>query len=320
MRTLKTGLGILAAALCAAAPALATAQASYPSQPITLMVPFGPGGTSDIMARFLQQPLAEALGTTVVVDNKAGAGGSIGMSSLAKAKPDGYTIGLSVIGPEILQPSLRKTDYDYKNFDHICGTYAVPLMMMVTQDSPFKSFNDVVSFAKSKPGELTYGSSGQGTVLHLSMAMLLDEAGAEGLHIPYKSSGEMVTGLMGGQFMLFNETPTISTQYKLRGLAVFADERLPAYPDTPTAKENGFPLTASVWGGLIAPKGLPADVKAKLEAACEKAAHSDYYQERANKANTPLVWRDAKDYETFVKAEQARYAKLIDTLGLAQKQ
>lgn len=310
-----------AAAACAALfSAGALAQGNYPNKPITLIVPFGPGGTSDIMARFMQQPLAEALGATVVVDNKAGAGGAIGMTALRNAPADGYTIGLSVIGPEMLQPALRNTGYSPDSFDHLCGTYDVPLMLMVKPDSKLRQLGDVVAAAKAQPGQLTYGSSGTGTVLHLSMAMLLDQAKADGLHVPYKSSGEMITGLLGQQISLFAETPTISTQYKLRGLAVLAKERLPAYPDVPTSAEAGLPLQASVWGGFIAPKGLPAAVRQKLEAACEKAAHSAAYRQKAEQVNTPLVWRNGADYGAFVKAEQVRYTQLIKTLGLAEKQ
>lgn len=310
-----------AAAACAALfSASAFAQQNYPSKPITLIVPFGPGGTSDIMARLIQQPLSDSLGAAVVVDNKAGAGGAIGMTALKNAQPDGYTIGLSVIGPEMLQPALRNTGYTPDNFDHICGTYDVPLMLMVKLDSKFKQLSDVINAAKAAPGQLAYGSSGTGTVLHLSMAMLLDQAKTDGLHVPYKSSGEMITGLLGQQIALFAETPTISTQYKLRGLAVLAKDRLPAYPDVPTSAEGSFPLQASVWGGFIAPKGLPAPVRQKLEAACEKAAHSAAYKQKAEQVNTPLVWRNGADYGAFVKAEQARYTQLIKTLGLAEKQ
>jgi len=300
--------------------ATAHSQPAYPARPITLIVPFGPGGTSDIMARFLQQPLTDVLGVPVVIENKAGAGGAIGMTALTNAQADGYTIGLSVIGPEMLQPALRKTGYTPDSFDHLCGTYDVPLMVMVKPDSKLKTLSDVVSTAKSSPGQITYGSSGTGTVLHLSMAMLLDQAKAEGLHVPYKSSGEMVTGLLGQQIALFAETPTVATQYKLRGLAVLSKDRLPAYPDVPTAAEAGFPLRASVWGGLIAPKGLPVSVRQKLEAACEKAANSDAYKQKADQANTPLVYRDGKAFDAFVKSEQASYANLIKTLGLAEKQ
>lgn len=311
----------LAAAACAALLAPhAQAQQPYPGKPVTLIVPFGPGGTSDIMARFLQQPLSDVLGVPVVVDNKAGAGGAIGMTALKNAAADGYTIGLSVIGPQMLQPALRNTGYSADSFDHICGTYAVPLMLMVKPDSKFKQLGDVIAAAKAQPGQLTYGSSGTGTVLHLSMAMLLDQAKTDGLHVPYKSSGEMITGLLGQQVAVFAETPTISTQYKLRGLAVLAKDRLPAFPDVPTSAEGGLPLQASVWGGLIAPKGLPAAVRQKLEAACDKAAHSDAYRQKAEQVNTPLVYRNSQDYAAFVQAEQARYTHLIKNLGLADKQ
>lgn len=307
-------------ATLAGLPASASAQPAFPDRAITLIVPFGPGGTSDIIARFLQQPLSEALGQPVVIDNRAGAGGAIGMSALARAPADGHTIGLSVIGPEMLQPLLKKTGYAPESFDHLCGTYDAPLMMIVRPDAPEKTLADVLARARAQPDRLAYGSSGTGTVLHLSMEMLFDRAGARGLHVPYKSSGEMVTGLLGRQVEVFNETPAISTQYKLRGLAVFADRRLPAFPDVPTAAESGMPLQASVWGGLIAPKGLPLAVRQKLEAACRAAAHSDAYRQQADKVNTPLVWRDGRAYEAFVKAEQLRYGGLIKSLGLDEKQ
>jgi tripartite-type tricarboxylate transporter receptor subunit TctC len=317
----KTILASLILALPFVSPQVNAQATNYPDKrPITLIVPFGPGGTSDIMARMLQQPLAEALGTTVVIENKAGAGGAIGMTSLARAPADGYTIGLSVIGPEVLQPALRNTGYTSENFDHICGTYDVPLMMMVKTDSPYKNLHEVVQTAAKSPGTLVYGSSGAGTVLHLSMAMLLAEVNAEGLHIPYKSSGDMVTGLLGDHVAVFNETPTISSQYGLRGLAVLAKDRLAGYPEVPTAAEAGLPLQASVWGGLIAPAGLPAPIRKRLEAACRSASHSPHYQDLANKAHTPLVWRDGAAYETFVRGEQARYAQLIKDKNLASQQ
>lgn len=311
-------LALAASAALAQAPSPSASQ--YPAKPITLIVPFGPGGTSDIMARFLQQPLAKALGATVVIENKAGAGGAIGMSQLMRAAPDGHTLGLSVIGPEVLQPALRKTGYSHENFDHLCGSYAVPLVMMVPQDSPHHSVADVVAHARANPGKLVYGSSGRGTLLHLSMEMLLDQAGAQGLHVPYKSSGEMVTGLLGGQVALFNETPTMLKQYKLRPLAVFAPRRLAAYPDIPTLAEAGFPVDATIWGGLIAPKGLPAPVKARLEAACASALATEGYKADALRVETPAVYQSGDAYAGFVARESARYARLIQQLGLAEKE
>lgn len=307
------------AAVAAVLAAPAAAQDPYPSKPVTLVVPFGPGGTSDIMARILERRLTDTLGAAIVVDNKAGAGGAIGMSQLMRAKPDGHTIGLSVIGPEVLQPAIRKTGYTYKDFDHICGTYAVPLMMMVPKDSPFQSVADVVDYARRNPDKLTYGSSGPGTLLHLSMEMLLGKAGAKGLHVPYKSSGEMVTGLLGKQIMLFAETPTVSKQYGLRPLAVFAERRLAGYPDVPTSAEAGWPVQATIWGGLIAPKGLPAPVLQKLESACQKALASDAYRADAQRLDTPPEYKSAKDFATFAQRQAEVYGKLIAELDLADK-
>ncbi|MBK6006579.1 tripartite tricarboxylate transporter substrate binding protein [Ramlibacter ginsenosidimutans] len=309
--------GVLACTFGAAA----LAGDAYPQRPITMIVPFGPGGTSDIMARLLQQPLADALHGTVVVDNRGGAGGAIGMSLLKRAKADGLTIGLSVIGPEVLQPALRDTGYSYQDYDHICRTYSVPLMMLVPADSPFHSVADVIGYARSHPGKLTYGSSGTGTILHLAMAMLMDKGGAQALHVPYKSTGEMVTALKGGQVMLFNETPTIAKQYGLRPLAVFADHRVANFPDVPTMAEAGFTMTpAGVWGGLIAPKGLPPQVRTALESACQKAIGTQAYVTPAERVDTPPAYQSGAAFAAFAKSQSEAYGALIDKLGLAQKQ
>lgn len=307
------------AALAGLIAGSAAAQDAFPSKPVTLVVPFGPGGTSDIMARILERRMSETLGGSIVVDNKAGAGGAIGMSQLMRAKPDGHTIGLSVIGPEVLQPAIRKTGYTHKDFDHVCGTYAVPLMMMVPKDSPFKTVADVIDYARRNPEKLTYGSSGPGTLLHLSMEMLLGKAGGKGLHVPYKSSGEMVTGLLGKQVMLFNETPTVSKQYGLRPLAVFADKRLAGYPDVPTMAEAGWPVQATIWGGVIAPKGLPAPVLQKLETACRQALESKAYRADAERLETPPEYKSAKDFAAFAQRQSEIYGKLIAELDLADK-
>ena len=311
--------GLLWSALACATALPAQAQPAYPDKPVTMVVPFGPGGTSDIMARILERHMGEQLGQAMVVDNKAGAGGAIGMLQLMRARPDGYTVGLSVIGPEVLQPAIRKTGYSHQNFDHVCRTYAVPLMMMVPKDSPFQSVADVLAFARKNPGTLTYGSSGRGTLLHLAMEMLLDKAQAKGLHVPYKSSGEMVTGLLGKQVMLFSETPTVSKQYGLRPLAVFAEQRLPGYPDVPTMAEAGWPITASIWGGVIAPKGLPAPVLAKLESACQAALAGEAYKTEAQRLETPPAYMDGQRFAAFAAQQSEAYGKLIRDLGLADK-
>ena len=203
---------------------------------------------------------------------------------------------------QVLQPTLKKLSYQADSFDYLCGTYDVPLMLMVTQDSPFKSLADVTAFAKQNPGKLNYGSSGQGTALHITMAALLKKAGADGLHVPYKSSGEMATGLLGKHIMMFAETPAVATQYQLRPLAVFSDKRLDTHPSVPTAGEGGFEVRGSVWGGLVGPKGLPAETRSKLAAACVKATASDAYKAGATRLNSPLVYRDGATFAAFAES------------------
>ena len=292
---------------------------TYPDKPITVVVPFGPGGTTDLMARVLQAEFEKAIGTSLVISNKAGAGGAIAMAEVARANADGYTLAMTTIGPQVLQPSLKKLTYQADSFDYLCGTYDVPLMLMVTQDSQFKTLADVINYAKQNPGKLNYGSSGQGTALHISMAAILKRAGVEGLHVPYKSSGEMATGLLGKHIMMFVETPAVATQYQLRPIAVLAEKRIESHANVPTVIEGGIDVRGTVWGGLVAPKGLPIDVRGKLQTACAKATASDAYKAGANRLNSPLVYRDAVTFASFAASEAKAYASAVREFGLEEK-
>ena len=292
---------------------------TYPDKPITVIVPFGPGGTTDLMARILQGEFEKAIGTSLIITNKAGAGGAIAMADVARANADGYTLAMTTIGPQVLQPTLKKLTYQTDSFDYLCGTYDVPLMLMVTQDSPFKTLADVINYAKQNPGKLNYGSSGQGTALHISMAAILKRAGVEGLHVPYKSSGEMATGLLGKHIMMFVETPAVATQYQLRPIAILAEKRLDTHANVPTVIEGGIDVRGTVWGGLVAPKGLPADVRAKLQAACAKATASDGYKSGAARLNSPLVYRDAATFASFAAGEAKAYTSAVREFGLEEK-
>ena len=291
----------------------------FPGKAIAMVVPFGPGGTTDLMARLLQPEFEKAIGVPLIITNKAGAGGAITMADLARASPDEYTIAMTTIGPQVLQPSLKKLSYQADSFDYLCGTYDVPLMLMVTPDSPFKSLADIIAYAKHNPGKLAYGSSGQGTALHISMAALLKKAGVDGLHVPYKSSGEMATGLLGKHIMIFAETPAVATQYQLRSLAVFSEKRLDSHPDVPAVFEAGIEVRGSVWGGLVAPKGLPMETRSKLVAACAKAAASDGYKAGATRLSSPLVYRDAASFAAFAASEAKAYAATVREFGLEEK-
>ena len=292
---------------------------TYPDKPITVVVPFGPGGTTDLMARILQSEFEKAIGTSLIITNKAGAGGAIAMADVARANADGYTLAMTTIGPQVLQPTLKKLTYRADSFDYLCGTYDVPLMLMVTQDSAFKTLADVINYAKQNPGKLNYGSSGQGTALHISMAAILKRAGVEGLHVPYKSSGDMATGLLGKHIMMFVETPAVATQYQLRPIAILAEKRLESHASVPTVIEGGIDVRGTVWGGLVAPKGLPVDVRSKLQAACAKATATDGYRSGAARLNSPLVYRDAATFAAFAASEAKAYAAAVREFGLEEK-
>lgn len=298
------------AALLGASLGAARADA-WPEHPVIMIVPFAPGGTTDIMARLIQKDLGGALGASVTVLNIAGAGGAIAMSQVARAKPDGYTISMTAVGPQVIQPERRDTGYKSDSFDYICGTYDVPVMTFVAADSPFTSLKALVDWAKANPGKLNYGSPAIGSVPHISMLTLLQQQGVEAQHVPYKSSADEVVPLKSGQIATLNDTPSVGTQYKLRALLALSDAPVPGYEGIPTAKALGIPVRATVWGGIVAPKGLPPTIRAKLEAACAKATSTTQYKAGADLANNPLVFRDSDDFRKFVYAERDKLSRIV---------
>lgn len=302
---------VLALLATLAAPSIAQAQA-FPSRPITIIVPFGPGGTTDIMARLLQEEFGKALGGTAVVLNTAGAGGSIGMGNAARAAPDGYTLSMTTIGPLTIQPARRdNTGYTPESFDYICGTYDVPMLTMVPANSPHKDYAGLLAWAKANPGKLTYGSSGLGTMPHISALQQWKAHGVEVLHVPYKSTGDMVVPLKNGELTMFNESPPVAKQHQLRALVALTDERVAGFEDVPSARELGLTVRGTIWGGLVAPKGLPAEVRGKLEAACRTATDTTTYKARAQAANSPLAYRDGEAFRRFAMAEFEKHKKIV---------
>lgn len=312
---------VLAAAGMLALCSQAQAQApTFPERPVTMVVPFGPGGTTDIMARILADEFARQLGGSVVVLNTPGAGGAIGMGNVARAKPDGYTLSLTTVGPLVIQPARRdNTGYAPESFDYLCGTYDVPLLTLVAADSPHKDYAALVAAAKAKPGAFNYGSSGIGTLLHVSGLQQWRFHGVDALHVPYKSTGDMVVPLKNGELSVFNETPPVAIQHQLRPLMSLTDQRVPGFENVPSARELGVPVRGSVWGGLVAPKGLPADVRGKLEAACRRATETTLYKARAQAANSPLVWRDGPAFRGFALGEHAKLKQVVIEAGLQER-
>ena len=308
----------LVSTLIAAFASTATAQ-GFPERPIQMVVPFGAGGTTDIMARLLQEELGKALGSNIVILNTAGAGGAIGMSQVARARPDGYTIAMTAVGPQVIQPARRNTGYTPDSFDYICGTYDAPVLMLVAADSPHKDLKSLVTWAKANPGKVNYGSPAVGSVPHLSMLTLLREQGVDALHVPYKSSADLIVPLKSGQIVAMNDAPAVGTQYQLRALLALSDTPVAGYEKVPTAKSLGIATRASIWGGLVAPKGLPTDVRSKLEAACTTATAATPYKARAQAAHNPLVFRSGEQFRSFAFSEHEKFGRVVKENQLEEK-
>lgn len=315
---LKPNFNCSIAALALLAAASAHAQ-TFPDRPIQMVVPFGAGGTTDLMARLLQEGMGHALGGSIAVVNTPGAGGAIAMSQVARAKPDGYTIAMTAVGPLVIQPYRQSTQYKPESFDYICSTYDVPVMTFVAADSPYNDLKSLVAWAKANPGKMNYGSPAIGSVPHLSMLGLMQSQGVEALHVPYKSSADLILPIKSGQITAFNDTPSVGSQYQLKPIVALADEPVAGYENVPTAKQLGIPVRATVWGGLVAPKGLPPEVRAKLEAACDKVAQTADYKARALVAKNPLVYRGSEAFRSFALAEGEKFSKIVKDNQLEQK-
>ena len=268
---MKIPAALLVSSLLTLASPVAAA-AEFPTRPLNLVVPFGPGGTTDVLARGLGAEMAKLLGQSVVIVNKAGASGSIGATEVANAAKDGHTLGMLPVGPLTTQPNLRRLTYGPESFDYVCLVYSNPQLLLVRTDSPYKTFGDLVAHAKQNPGKLNYGSSGIGSVPHLAVVALANAAQINVFHVPHKGEADALVSILGGHITMFVSHPTFLTSHpdKLRALFVMAPNRLADHPNLPTLAEQGGPaLSFEVWGGLVVPKGTPAPALAALESACK---------------------------------------------------
>ncbi|AYM14743.1 MULTISPECIES: Bug family tripartite tricarboxylate transporter substrate binding protein [Agrobacterium] len=272
-RTALAGLAcclIVGATGAAFSPSHAMAQ-EWPSNTITFIAPFPPGGTSDANSRIMAEALSKRLGQTVVVENRPGANGNIGLSLLSRAKPDGYTIGLTGVGSNAINPSLyAKMPFDsVKDFTHITLFAAGPNILVVNPQFPAKTFKEFIELIKANPGKYNFASSGNGASGHLAMEMLKVRAGLDIKHIPYKGGGPAITDVLGGQvpMMFINQDAVLShiQAGRLHVLAVASPERNSLYPNAPTIAESGYPgFSAVSWTGLSAPAGLPQEIVDRL--------------------------------------------------------
>ena len=308
---------LAAAAVLAIFSAGALAQA-YPNKTVRMIVGFPPGGGTDVVARVIAAKLSEWWGQAVAVENKPGATGTIGADSVAKSAPDGYTLIMGHVNSHAIAPNLfKKLPYDaIKDFAAVSYVGYVPNVLAVHPSVPAKSVKELVALLKSKPGQLNYASSGNGSTQHLAGEMFKQLTGTEIVHVPYKGSGDAIKDLLGGVVaMNFDTMPPVLPHVqsgKLRGLAISTPKRLAQLPDVPTFEEEGIRgFDVTNWYGVMAPGGTPREIVQKLNADINKAMQVPEVRSRLEAVGTQLNEQSAAQFEAFMKAEVAKYAKLV---------
>ena len=313
--------GALLCAVVAHMPALA--QPTYPAKSVRMILPFAPGGPSDIIGRALSQKLTEQLGQQVVADNRPGAGGNLGMELGAKAPPDGYTITLT--SPTMaISPSLyKKLAFDpQKDFAPIALVANIPNIMVVHLSVPVKTLKEFIQVARASPGKLNYGSSGAGSTTHLSSEILSGIAALKMVHVPYKGQGIALVGLLSGQVdMMILAVPTVLPMIqsnKVRAIAALSAKRLPALPAVPTTKESGVDnFEVSVWFGMLAPGGTPTAIVSRLNQELSKAVTAPDIRDRFTSGGIEPLTSTPEQFASFARGETVRYAKVIKDANIS---
>jgi tripartite-type tricarboxylate transporter receptor subunit TctC len=296
---------------------------AWPEKPVVLVVPFPPGGSTDLIARVLAPKLQEKLGGSFVTDNKAGATGTIGAAFVARAPADGYTVLVSSLGPYVIAPHLiEKVSYDaLKDFDYITVAVQAPNVLVVPANSPHKSMADVIAFHKANPNKFTLASSGNGSSDHLTAEIFWQQTGTTGIHVPYKGGGPVMNDLLGsqvdGSFMNINTAMPQILAGKLRALSITSVKRSPLLPNVPSLEELGI-KEANVysWQAVAAPKGLPADIKAKLHSAIVAGLNDPQVKAKLLELGFEIVANTPEQFASFQAAEFARWKKLIQTRNI----
>jgi tripartite-type tricarboxylate transporter receptor subunit TctC len=313
----------LLATACLAIAALTGAPAhadTWPDKPVTLLVPFPPGGSTDSVARAIAPKLQEKLGQTFVVDNKPGATGTIGAGQVKRAPADGYTLLVSSLGPFVIAPHLIKPmPYEaLKDFDLLTVAVQAPNVLVVPAASPLKTVAEVIAAAKKDPGKITYASSGNGSSDHLTIELFWLQTGTSGVHVPYKGGAPAIQDLLGGQVEASFQNVNAVIQHintgKLRAIAVTGEKRSAVLPNVPTLTESGVKgVDVYSWQAVAAPKGLPADVKAKLHAALVAALNDAQVKQKFADIGIEVVANTPEQFAAFQQAEYARWKTLIET-------
>lgn len=302
-----------------ALPGLALAQAAYPNKPIRLVVPFPAGGATDLLARSIAQRVGQGLGQTVVVENKAGAGGTLGSGEVAKAAPDGTTLLIATSSTHAIAPHLNpnlpyKVDADFTPIAHVANA---PNVVLVPLSLPVANIKELIAYAKAHPGQLNYASSGNGTIVHLTSEAFKSQAGVYITHIPYRGTALSIPDLVSGKVHLLFDSVVSGMPHvkdgKLKALAVTSRTRTTLAPDLPTVAESGLPgFESTTWFGIYGPKGLPAEVTSRLNAEFNAAMRSAEVQERlARLGAEPAPANTPAQFAALVQADSARWAQLI---------
>lgn len=315
---LRMGATLLAVAAVAADVSTAVAQ-SYPTRPVTMVVPFPPGGNTDIMARALQIELSKSLKQSVIINNKGGAAGTIGILDLVRAEADGYTMALTPNNPLTAQPHLQTLRYGMDSFRYVCLTYYTPYVLIAGPQAPFKTFDAFVKFAKAKSENLVYGHPGVASQPHLGMLAVLKAIGADGLGVPFQGAGPMSHALLGGTVMAITETPAVAKASNLPVLATLSDERLATLPDVPTMRELGFPAQGFTAGGLIVPAATPDGPVNALEKACSEATAAPDYKAIVERLGADPRYLPGARFRLLFEQDSVASADAIKRAGLGNR-
>jgi tripartite-type tricarboxylate transporter receptor subunit TctC len=304
-------------------PFRALAQDGYPAKPIRLIVPFPPSGGTDVLSRAIAQSIGNATKWVIVVDNKPGAGGNIGLDALAKAAPDGYTIGMGQTANLAVNPALYSSiPFDpLKDFAPIVLLSSQPLIIVVDAKSPYKSLKDLVDAARKNPGKINMASASNGTIGHIAGELFQRRAGIKLTHVPYKGAGPAVTDLMGGSVdCFFGNSQSVGGQVnggRLRPLATTAPKRIANFPNVPTVAELGYPgFEAATWSGLLAPAGTPPAIVAKLNAEGNKALGTNEMKARLAEEGSTPIGGTPQQFADFIRSEHAKWGNAVREAGI----
>ncbi|MDH6594287.1 tripartite-type tricarboxylate transporter receptor subunit TctC [Variovorax sp. TBS-050B] len=301
----------------------AHASSAFPDRPIKLIVPFPPGGSTDLVARLLAEKMSVVLGQQVVVENRGGAGGTIGISAVARAEPDGYTIGMATVSTHGANPAVySKLPYDpVKDFQPITNVMSVPSVFVVSPKLPVKNMKEFIALAKSSPGKLTFASPGNGSLGHVNVEQFMDLAGIRLTHVPYKGAGQAAADALAGTVDAMTDNLPSSLPHiksgKLRALAVLSPERSPLLPDVPTYRELGFEsMSEGGWFGLVAPAGVPAPVIEKLMTSAHQAMQDPAFKQRTIDISGVPMANTPAQFAQQIREMMDKYARIAKVANI----